>query len=100
MSDLYCHLHRLLRIRGRVQGVGFRASLCREARVLELSGWVRNRADGSVEAFVRGPAGAVEALTDWARRGPPAARVERVEIFAATQETEWPDGVFEQRPTS
>ncbi len=68
-----------LRIRGLVQGVGFRWSLCGEARALGLAGWVRNRRDGSVEALVRGPREAVAALVDWAHRGPPAARVRTVE---------------------
>jgi acylphosphatase len=69
-----------LRIHGQVQGVGYRAGLVREAERLDLTGWVRNRADGSVEAVVQGPAAGVEALITWARRGPRLARVERVEI--------------------
>ena len=58
-------------IRGRVQGVAYRAWTRRNAAALELSGWVRNRADGSVEALAQGGAPAVQALVDWARRGPP-----------------------------
>ena len=50
---------RNLRVRGLVQGVGFRHALCREARRLGLAGWVRNRHDGSVEAFLQGDAAAV-----------------------------------------
>ena len=68
-----------LRITGRVQGVGFRDALCREAEGLGVTGWVRNLADGGVEALAQGDAEALAALLDWARRGPPAARVERVE---------------------
>jgi len=70
---------RRVRIRGVVQGVGYRASLARQARQLDIRGWVRNRVDGSVEATIQGPALDVEALLDWCRRGPPAARVDSVE---------------------
>jgi acylphosphatase len=66
-------------IRGRVQGVGFRDALSHEAGRLGLTGWVRNRAGGDVEAVVQGPPAALEALVAWARRGPPAARVEDVD---------------------
>ncbi len=67
-----------LRITGRVQGVGFRWSLCAEAQALGLAGWVRNRRDGSVEALLYGPPAAVDRLRQWAQRGPPMARVDRV----------------------
>jgi acylphosphatase len=67
-----------LRIEGRVQGVGYRAWMVREARRLGLSGWVRNRADGSVEAVIAGPEPAVQALLTACRRGPVAARVDRI----------------------
>ena len=66
---------RLLRIGGFVQGVGYRNALQSEAIHLKLSGWVRNRSDGSVEALVAGPVDALEPLIAWARRRPPAARV-------------------------
>ena len=71
-----------LRIRGRVQGVGYRRSLQIMARSLDLAGWVRNRADGSVEALVAGDAAAVAELCEWARLGPPLARVDSVETAA------------------
>lgn len=74
---------RLLRIRGLVQGVGYRNALHLEATRLGLSGWVRNRSDGSVEALVAGPAPALDGLIAWARRGPPAARVGEVSWEAA-----------------
>jgi acylphosphatase len=67
-----------LRITGRVQGVGFREALREEAERLGVNGWVRNRADGSVEALAQGSAEALAALLAWARCGPPAARVDQV----------------------
>jgi acylphosphatase len=75
---------RRLTIRGRVQGVGFRYALADQARARKLSGWVRNRRDGSVEAIVAGPETDVEALIAWAHRGPPAARVSAVAVEPAT----------------
>ena len=85
---------RQLRIHGRVQGVYYRASMVAEATRLGLHGWVRNRADGSVEALAQGGAPAVQALVDWARRGPPQALVERVDVADAEPQTLPP---FEQR---
>ena len=66
-------------IHGRVQGVGFRAFIERQAIEHGLEGWVRNRADGSVEAMFVGGAPAVEALLAACRSGPPGAEVERVD---------------------
>ncbi|HSG91638.1 MAG TPA: acylphosphatase [Pseudomonadales bacterium] len=63
-------------VSGRVQGVGFRASLARRARDLEVRGWVRNRDDGSVEFLAVGAPSAVEALLAWAHDGPAGARVD------------------------
>ncbi len=65
-------------VRGRVQGVAYRASCQREARSRGLSGWVRNLADGSVEFLVQGPVTAVEELLTWSRDGPPHAQVHDV----------------------
>ena len=64
-------------VAGRVQGVGFRAFLIREANALALDGWARNRSDGSVEALAAGPEPAIAAFVEAARRGPSAARVDR-----------------------
>jgi len=61
-----------------VQGVGFRHALREEARRLGLSGWVRNCADGSLEALLQGENESVAALVAWARRGPRLARVDEV----------------------
>jgi acylphosphatase len=89
---------RRLEIRGTVQGVGYRYAMRQEAARLGLTGWVRNRAEGSVEALVQGEAHAVEALITWARRGPPAARVHEVQVSAA-QLQQPPGAGFDLRPT-
>lgn len=67
-----------LRIQGRVQGVWYRGWAVAEARELGLSGWVRNRQDGSVEALLSGPEKAVRTMIESCYRGPPAARVDRI----------------------
>ena len=68
-----------LRITGRVQGVNFRAWTREEAERRGLTGWVRNREDGSVEARLSGPAGTVDEMIALCRKGPAVARVEAVE---------------------
>ena len=87
---------RRLSIRGRVQGVWFRESMRLEAERLAVTGWVRNRMDGSVEAVVQGDAAAVEAMVRWARRGPQAAEVSAVDV----SEAEGDFRSFEKRPTA
>ena len=67
-------------ISGRVQGVFFRHQTARAARARLLGGWVRNLADGRVEAVFEGPRNEVEALLRWAETGPPSARVDAVEV--------------------
>lgn len=71
-----------LKIFGRVQGVFFRESMGREAQRLDITGWVRNCRDGTVEAMIQGTPAAVAAMTEWARVGPERAQVERVDIGA------------------
>lgn len=70
-------------VTGRVQGVGFRWHVEREARVLGLSGWVRNRADGSVEVLAAGTNDQLNLLYDKLKQGPRAARVDDVEVEEA-----------------
>jgi len=86
---------RRLSIRGRVQGVGYRDAMRREALRLGVAGWVRNRRDGSVEAMVQGTAGQVAAIMAWVHRGPPTAMVLRVE----EDDGEGTFDGFEHRPT-
>ena len=88
---------RRLRIHGRVQGVFYRGWSVTNARALGLSGWVRNRSDGSVEMLVHGDEAQVEAMIARCREGPPAARVERVDVQDDDEEA--PAG-FEERPTA
>ncbi|HEX8839315.1 MAG TPA: acylphosphatase [Sphingomicrobium sp.] len=77
---------RRVRVTGRVQGVFFRAWTRDEARSLQVSGWVRNSSDGSVEAHVEGDEPAVNELVDRLREGPPHARVDRVDLSDAAVE--------------
>jgi acylphosphatase len=72
-----------VRITGRVQGVGYRAWTVDEARRRGLSGWVRNLADGDVEAVFSGPKAPVDDMIAACRRGPPSARVDQVMVEAA-----------------
>jgi len=82
-------------ITGRVQGVGFRFYMQRKAGELCVTGWVRNRRDGNVEAIIQGTSEAVETMIAWARRGPPSAVVADVRVTDASG-----DFVsFEARPT-
>lgn len=74
---------RRLTIGGRVQGVGFRWSTRTEADAVGVTGWVRNRPDGTVEAWFQGEPEAVERMVDWAHRGPGSARVQDVEVTEA-----------------
>jgi acylphosphatase len=80
-------------IRGRVQGVGYRAFVEDQALRLDLEGWVRNRRDGAVEAVFAGPEEAVAAALAACHRGPPGARVDAVEA------EEGGDALLRQRRT-
>lgn len=91
-----CHL----RIAGRVQGVGYRDALRSEALASGIAGWVRNRRDGTVEAVLQGAPAAVDAVIAWARHGPPAARVNGVDVQAAQGELDRPYSGFEFLPTA
>lgn len=66
-------------VHGHVQGVGFRWAMRAEAQKRHVTGWVRNRRDGGVQARVSGTPESVESMLAWAHHGPPLARVERVE---------------------
>ncbi|PWG02792.1 acylphosphatase [Sphingosinicella humi] len=85
-----------LRVRGRVQGVFYRGWTVERARSLGLSGWVRNRRDGSVEILASGPSEAIETLIEQCRQGPSAAQVTDVDVQETGEPA--PDG-FQQRPT-
>jgi acylphosphatase len=84
-------------ISGRVQGVFFRQATRQLAERLGLSGWVRNRADGRVEAVFQGPPAQVGQIEGWCRQGPPGARVLRVESRDEPPRAAAPH--FEVRPT-
>ncbi|MET0652373.1 MAG: acylphosphatase, partial [Hyphomicrobiaceae bacterium] len=79
-----------------VQGVGFRYWTEAMASRLGLSGWVRNRRDGSVEAVFSGPSDAVAEMLEFCRQGPPSARVDRIDL---TEEDDPPPAGFDVKPT-
>ncbi len=88
---------RTIRVEGKVQGVFFRGWTIEAARAIGVSGWVRNRRDGSVEVYALGEPDLVERFTDRLREGSPAARVDRIDAQEA--ELHPVDG-FGQRPTT
>ena len=85
-----------LRVEGFVQAVGYRHFAIGEATKLALDGWVRNRADGTVEILVSGTTKAVEAFVAAAMRGPPGSRVKNVELHNAEPPAE---KGFQRRPS-
>lgn len=88
MSDSHARLHAI--VTGIVQGVNFRWYTKRHAANLDLTGYVRNRADGSVEIVAEGPRDALERLLDLVRVGPPAAVVDNVEVHWGIPTGEYP----------
>ncbi len=78
-------------VRGRVQGVYFRAATQREARRLGITGWVRNRPDGSIELCAEGDEDSIKELASWANHGPSAARVDAVDIRWRGYTGEYPE---------
>lgn len=87
-----------IRITGRVQGVAFRDWMERTASDLGVTGWVRNRRDGSVEAVISGEPALVADMLELCRRGPPAASVRDVEVLAEEDDASFSD--FEIKPTA
>ena len=81
-------------VSGRVQGVGFRQSMCTAAGRIGVTGWVRNLRDGTVEAVVQGAPDAVSRMLVWAQQGPPGAHVASVDVSDASGEFDcfehWP----------
>ena len=84
---------RQVTVRGRVQGVGYRAWVEHRSKAHDLEGWVRNLSDGSVEALFSGPADVVAAMVERCRRGPSSARVD-----AVTEHEADPDALNLRRP--
>lgn len=80
-----------LTISGMVQGVFFRMHTHKKALELKLTGWVCNLEDGNVEAFAEGPQEKLEEFVEWCHQGPPAARVENVEIEWLKEENRYKD---------
>jgi acylphosphatase len=86
-------------ISGSVQGVGYRDGFRDVARQFDVTGWVRNRRDGRVEAVIQGSPEALRSVLSWARRGPPLARVAAVEDAPAEGEHARRHPDFERLPT-
>ena len=84
-------------VEGRVQGVGYRDAAVQSAFINKVAGWVRNRNDGTVEAFVQGAPEAVARYLEWARRGPPLARVVTADVVDAEPDQSLVH--FDWRPT-
>ena len=89
---------RRLRIRGQVQGVNLREAMLLRAEQLKVTGWVQNRLDGSVEAIVQGEAFAIDSIVEWARQGPPGARIDSLDVETADDEGNY--DFFDKKPTA
>ena len=88
---------RRVRVRGRVQGVWFRASTAERATLLGLRGRVENRPDGTVLVLAAGAPEALDKLVEWLHRGPAMARVDAVEVEVIEPAScEWPEGFLER----
>ena len=88
---------RRVSVRGRVQGVWFRASTAERASALGLRGSAENRPDGSVLVHAAGPAEALARLIEWLHQGPPMARVDAVEVEVIEPASrDWPDGFLDR----
>ena len=96
MSPAVQTLH--VQVRGFVQGVGYREFCVDEARRLGVCGWVRNRRDGTVEAMLQGDPARVHALCERLREGPPAARVDTLDLSVADPAVTFDR--FERRPSA
>ena len=90
---------RRVQVRGLVQGVGYRHACVQQARRLGVTGWVRNRADGSVEALLQGTPDQLARMCQWMRHEVPAARVDHREMAVVAPRSQAFDG-FEQHPTA
>jgi len=88
---------RHLFIHGQVQGVFFRESMRQQANQLGITGWARNRSDGTVEAVIQGETSSVEKLIEWSRRGPGRAQVDHVTIEAVDDDSNYTS--FDIRPS-
>ena len=99
MTETGAIVRRVL-VDGAVQGVGYREFTRRAALSLGVSGWVRNRSDGTVEAVVRGPPAAVEALIAEMRQGPRFANVNSVSVTELDETPGDDDGAFVIRATA
>ena len=90
---------RQILVSGVVQGVGYRDALRYQAEKRGVTGWVRNRSDGNVEALLQGSPEAVDSLLAWARRGPPAARVVELRTMPVAAEFDRAYARFERWPS-
>jgi acylphosphatase len=99
MTETYTIVRRVV-VKGYVQGVGYREFTRRTSLRLGVSGWVRNRSDGAVEALICGPPVAVEALVAEMRRGPRFAAVESLSVIEHDETNRDDSGTFIVRSTA
>lgn len=84
-------------IHGLVQGVGYRFSMVNVARANSITGWVRNRRNGMVEALIQGEQNNIDKIIEWTYKGPPSANVTQVEVIDELDTAQYSD--FTQQPT-